>query len=426
MSNEPELDVPFAQGLCDRFAAEFGLTVSVMGEGGIIVASSARERIGRRHEVAAQVMAGETDEMAVTRWQAMRSKAMRPGCNIALDFRGKRVANLGVAGSPAQARKFAHLIRFCILSLMEAHAMVAERQAAAAEERTRALRELADNFRDTLQAVVPQVAQVALGVQDSAGTLMRATDAAGSEIRSVADVWASASGSVNAVAVAAEELSGSIREVTRRTEGLGAFVVEAKTRAQSSSTAITALAQSMGRIGEIVDLIRGVARQTNLLALNATIEAARAGEAGKGFAVVAAEVNSLARRTAAATEEISGYIQAIRGQTEATVADIGDLGHAIGNLDEVAATVAAAMTQQGAATSKISGSVHTAADATTVISQRMHRLAAETTALETALGGVRDNTDKLSGLSQAVDQALEQFMRHLARQQQGKEAEQSA
>jgi methyl-accepting chemotaxis protein len=426
MSNEPELDVPFAQGLCDRFAAEFGLTVSVMGEGGIIVASSARERIGRRHEVAARVMAGETDEMVVTRWQAMRSKAMRPGCNIALDFRGKRVANLGVAGSPAQARKFAHLIRFCILSLMEAHAMVAERQAAAEEERTRALRELADNFRDTLQAVVPQVAQVALGVQDSAGTLMRATDAAGSEIRSVADVWASASGSVNAVAVAAEELSGSIREVTRRTEGLGAFVVEAKTRAQSSSTAIAALAQSMGRIGEIVDLIRGVARQTNLLALNATIEAARAGEAGKGFAVVAAEVNSLARRTAAATEEISGYIQAIRGQTEATVADIGDLGHAIGNLDEVAATVAAAMTQQGAATSKISGSVHTAADATTAISQRMHRLAAETTALETALGGVRDNTDKLSGLSQAVDQALDQFMRHLARQQQGKAAEQSA
>ena len=68
----------------------------------------------------------------------------------------------------------------------------------------------------------------------------------------------------------------------------------------------------IGKIEEIVDLVKKVANQSNLLALNASIEAARAGEAGKGFAVVADQVRLLSSNTAESAKDIVKYVTELK------------------------------------------------------------------------------------------------------------------
>ncbi len=72
---------------------------------------------------------------------------------------------------------------------------------------------------------------------------------------------------------------------------------------------VNELSTSIGRVGEITEVINSISDQTNMLALNAAIEAARAGEAGKGFAVVAEEIRKLADGSSKAAQEIAVIVR---------------------------------------------------------------------------------------------------------------------
>ena len=93
------LDLELAQELCDLVFNDLGYGCSLMGEDGIILVSSARERIGVIHNGAARIMRGEITEARVTEEEAAASDGkMREGVSIGIDLDGKLIACCGIAG----------------------------------------------------------------------------------------------------------------------------------------------------------------------------------------------------------------------------------------------------------------------------------------------------------------------------------------
>lgn len=111
---------------------------------------------------------------------------------------------------------------------------------------------------------------------------------------------------------AADDADQSAQQGEKVMQGTIHTITQMRGEIANTAMVIRRLETDSGRIGKVLEVIRGIAEQTNLLALNAAIEAARAGEAGRGFAVVADEVRSLAQRTAASIIEINQIIQSVQ------------------------------------------------------------------------------------------------------------------
>ncbi len=220
---------------------------------------------------------------------------------------------------------------------------------------------LTQDFDGKMQSGLAVVTDSVTNVAASAGTMASNASETGTLSQSASTAIEETSGNIQTVASATTELTASITEISHQMTLTSEVSQAAVTQIETTNTRVIALNEAAESIGQVIQIISDIAEQTNLLALNATIESARAGEAGKGFAVVASEVKNLATQTGKATEEISQKIDEIQNETGAAAEAVLDIGKTIRKIDELTAAVAAAVEEQGAATSEIARNVEEAA-----------------------------------------------------------------
>ncbi len=241
---------------------------------------------------------------------------------------------------------------------------------------------------------------------------------------------------------------GNVADITeKKREATGRLVETARTGGKQLESTASIIEEINGRIGEIrgtTDIILNVSAQTNLLAMNAAIEAAHAGEYGRGFAVVAEEIRKLAEASSKNSKQIGKVIKEMIAKIqeastagEATKRAFSDIDMEVqgvaGSLDEINASMSElqaggrqileAMTTLQEVSSQVKDGGTAMGDATSAVSgamEKVDRISAEVlgsigeitsglSEINMAMVTVSDLTDKVSGISNAMDESVRFF-----------------
>jgi methyl-accepting chemotaxis protein len=281
---------------------------------------------------------------------------------------------------------------------------------AGASARQRAVETYVGEFEGAVRKTLGELSEASGEMRKTSGDLSAVSRQTNDRVQVAGKASNDASMSVDSVAAAAEELSASINDISQQAAHAAGIASRAVTQARETDGTVQGLQKSAGRIGEVVGLINTIAQQTNLLALNATIEAARAGEAGRGFAVVASEVKSLASQTAKATEEISEQIADIQKVAGDAISAIQTIGGIIGEVNEVATAIAAAVQEQGAATQEITRSTQFAAQGTKNVSDNITGVKSDADAAAAAADNVKHASEMLESQSRQLGHEVSDFL----------------
>lgn len=225
---------------------------------------------------------------------------------------------------------------------------------------TRAINLAASNLEEALQVVAVTAEQVASASGQISVSSRALSQGAGQQASSL------------------EEVSSSLQEMAAMTRQNQANAKQAYSLSQVTQTSADKGMDSMQRLSEAIQKIKGssdatariiktideIAFQTNLLALNAAVEAARAGDAGKGFAVVADEVRNLAMRSAEAAKNTSQLIAESVNNAEEGVAinhevlaNLSEITEQVNRMSSMMSEIAAASEQQSQGVEQVNSAV---------------------------------------------------------------------
>lgn len=253
---------------------------------------------------------------------------------------------------------------------------------------------------ETLQRTMQRIAANTEGVESGSKEITQGADDMSRRIEQQA-------ANLEQTAAALDEITVTVKKSSEGMKEAHSLVNKAKIDAERSGevvnetvTAMSEISNSSQKISNIIGIIDEIAFQTNLLALNAGVEAARAGDAGRGFAVVATEVRALAQRSADAAKEIKTLISASGKQVQAGVNLVNETGQSLGRiveqvtrLNELITDVANSSVEQSTAL----GDVNHAVNQMDQVTQQNAAMIEQSTAASHALAREAEDLKQLVG-----------------------------
>jgi methyl-accepting chemotaxis protein len=252
-----------------------------------------------------------------------------------------------------------------------------------------------NDFTDSLRGIIREVQQASAEVKTAANEIATGNADLSARTESQASSIQQSASSIAQLHQTTLANADSAREANRIAQEAATLAAEGGTKVGEVIETMGGITSSSKRIGEIIGVIDSIAFQTNILALNAAVEAARAGEQGRGFAVVAGEVRTLAQRSGEAARDIRQLIQKSTEDVEAGATRVDDAGRTISQVVESVRSVSALMARIVEATQQQTGGIGEVNHAVTQIDQMTSQNAALVEQASAAASSLRDQSARL-------------------------------
>ncbi len=273
-----------------------------------------------------------------------------------------------------------------------------------------------EHTQRAIRDVLNEMAQTALSVASTSQQLSASTEETSASIQEIASTSNEFASTVEQMNNNSQVMVSSAHQILDSTNKGSQGVTDAISSTEELKGVMNQIAntvENLGRqsqeIGEIVEVITGIADQTNLLALNAAIEAARAGEHGRGFAVVADEVRNLAEQSASSTTRITDLIQSIQDETQRTILGINQGVNQAEKNAEIVGVTGALMNDIIDAVNSIIAQIEELSGGITEILTGSHEMAATTEEQSASIDSIAHSAQDLSNMSERLQEMVSQF-----------------